>query len=233
MKKIFLVIFTTIFLNANNITVIQPNNYYTKANLNEAYIKILAYEETDELIKVINAFLNNSDFKQRIYFEEMGKVKVSTFSLLQQLKYFLAGWPKYTNTYFDNNSNLAGIEKILKEKIENDSNFLDIPQKVINEMRSSIKNLQFFEIAKKIQYDLKHKNLKNSKEILKNFNMLFSSYVNTVSKIKSPLLKAYNKNIEDKLTKEYRIYTKTSLIKIMEIFKKLLNENYEAIKNGL
>ena len=231
---IFLIIFS--FLYSKNLQIINLNSYYLKANINEIYNKFLAYNETKALITLLNTFLKNKRFQEYLYFEEMGQVKVSTLSLLQQLKYFLEGWPKYTNTYFDNNSNLAGILKILKDSIENDPNLLNIPQNIINDMQKSIKNLKFFETVKKIEINLNKQNLKNPKnlkEILKNFNLLFSSYVNTLSKIKSPLLDNFNSKIKDKLIREYRIYAKTSLIQIMEIFKKFLNENYESIKNGL
>ena len=224
---IFLIIFS--FLYSKNLQIINPNSYYLQSNINEIYNKFLAYNETKALIALLNTFLKNKRFQEYLYFEEMGQVKVSTLSLLQQLKYFLEGWPKYTNTYFDNNSNLAGIEKILKDSIENDPNLLNIPQNIINDMQKSIKNLKFFEIVKNIEINLNKQNLKNPKnlkEILKNFNLLFSSYVNTLSKIKSPLLDNFNSKIKDKLIREYRIYAKTSLIKTMKIFETLLNKNY-------
>jgi len=240
MKKrlinLFLIFGSITFLNATNLTIIHPNNYYTKSNLNKAYIKLLSYKETQELINVINSLLKNSKFKQQIYFEEMGKVKVGISDILIYLKYFLAGWPKYSNTYFENNSNLAGIKKILKDSIDNDSNFINLPQNVIYDMKKSISNLKFFEIAKIIEYDVSHKNLKDSKnliDIIKNLNMLISSYVNNLSEINDLLLKNYNAQIKKELEQNYRIYTKTSLIKIMQIFKSLINENYKAITNGL
>jgi len=164
MKKL-LIIFLALFLYANNLTFIQPNSYYTKSNLSSIYNKLLAYEETNKLIEVINALLDNENFKNNIYAMEIGKTKISSIDLLKQLKYFLAGWPKYSDTNFDNNDNIAGIEKILKDSIENDPNFINIPQNVINDMKNSILNLNFFKIANKIEDDLTHKNLKNEENL--------------------------------------------------------------------
>ena len=131
---------------------------------------------------------------------------------------------------------MAGIKKILKDSIENDSNFINIPQNVINDIKNSILNLNFFEIANKIEYDLTHKNLKNEEnlaDIMKNLSMLINSYVNTLSQIKEPLLTGYNEKVKDELEKDYRIYTKANLLKIMKIFNKVINQNYERIENGL
>ena len=225
MKKflIFLSFFVTLY--SNNLNITPQNSYYTQANLNKAYIELLAYKETDTMISLINYLLNNSKFKQ-IELEET-KVKVSTLTLLQQLKYFMQGWPKYTNTYFDNNSDLAGIEKILKDTIDNDSNFLNIPQNITNDMQKSISNLEFFKIANKI------KNENNIQDIIKDFNLLLNSYVSTLSKINTPLLVDFNPKIKDELEKDYRIYAKTTLIKTMQIFRDLIDKNYKAISNGL
>ena len=231
MKKL-LIIFFVLFLYANNLTFIQPNSYYTKSNLSSIYNKLLAYEETNKLIEVINALLDNENFKNNIYAMEIGKTKINSIDLLKQLKYFLAGWPKYSDTNFDNNDNMAGIKKILKDSIENDPNFINIPQNVINDMKNSILNLNFFKIANKIEYDLTHKNLKNEEnlvDIMKNLSMLINSYVNTLSQIKEPLLTGYNEKIKDELKKDYRIYAKGSLIKIMKIFNEVINQNYEKL----
>ncbi len=121
----------------------------------------------------------------------------------------------------------------MQDSIKNDTNFINFPQNVINDMKKSILNLKFFEIAKMIEYYVSHKNLKKSQNlinIIKSFNILFESYVNNLSQINGPLLKTYNKKIEDELQKDYRLYIKASLIKIMQIFKNLINENYQAIK---
>lgn len=237
MKKIsisiFLILLNIASLNAADLNIIQPNSYYIKANINEVYDKLLALEETNKLIEVIDTFLSNETFKEYLYFEEIGKVKINTAVLLKQLKFYLAGWPKYSNTYFENHTNSAGIKKILQDSIKNDTNFINFPQNVINDMKKSILNLKFFEIAKMIEYDVSHKNLKKSQNlinIIKSFNILFESYVNNLSQINGPLLKTYNKKIEDELQKDYRLYIKASLIKIMQIFKNLINENYQAIK---
>ena len=103
-------------------------------------------------------------------------------------------------------------------------------------MKKSILNLKFFEIANQIEYDLTHKNLKNEEnlaDIMKNLSMLINSYVNTLSQIKEPLLTKYNEKIKDELEKDYRIYTKANLLKIMKIFNKVINQNYKRIENGL
>jgi len=232
--KRFLIIFLALFLYANNLTFISPNSSYTKSNLSQIYNELLAYEETNKLIEVINTLLNNENFKNNIYAMEIGNTKASSIDLLKQLKYFLAGWPKYSDTNFDNNDNIAGIEKILKDSIDNDSNFINTPQNVINDMKKSILNLKFFEIANKIEYDVAHKNLKNEEnlaDIMKNLSMLINSYVNTLSQIKEPLLTKYNEKIKDELEKDYRIYTKANLLKIMKIFNELIRQNLGAI-NG-
>ena len=229
-----LILGSVTFLNANNLSVVQPNNYYTKADLNEAYNKLLAFEETDKLIEIIDTLLKNKKFKEYLYFEEMGKVQIDTVTLLKQLKFYLAGWPKYSNTFFDNNGDLAGIKKILKDSIDNDSNFINLPQNVINDMKKSILNLMFFKIANNIEYDVSHKNLKNSQNlinIMKNLNMLINAYVNNFVRTNIPLLKIYNKKTKNELEKDYRIYIKTNLIRTMRIFKSLINKNYEAIKD--
>ncbi len=229
-----LILGSVTFLNANNLSVVQPNNYYTKADLNEAYNKLLAFEETDKLIEIIDTLLKNKKFKEYLYFEEMGKVQIDTITLLKQLKFYLAGWPKYSNTFFDNNGDLAGIKKILKDSIDNDSNFINLPQNVINDMKKSILNLMFFKIANNIEYDVSHKNLKNSQNlinIMKNLNMLINAYVNNFVRTNIPLLKIYNKKTKNELEKDYRIYIKTNLIRTMRIFKSLINKNYEAIKD--
>jgi len=233
MKK-FLILFVMIFVYANNLNYIQPNNYYTKSNLSQIYEKLLAYKKTDKLIEVIDTLLNNKKFKQNIYFAEIGKVKANTINLLKQLRYFLAGWPKYSNTYFDN-SNLAGIRKILKDSIDNDANFINTPKHIINDMEKSILNLKFFEIANQIK-NLTHNNLKNEEnleKIMKNLSMLVNSYVNTLSQVKEPLLSNFNEKIKDELEKDYRIYAKTNLLKVMNIFSKFISQNYKAINNGL
>ncbi len=229
-----LILGSVTFLNANNLSVVQPNNYYTKADLNEAYNKLLAFEETDKLIEIIDTLLKNKKFKEYLYFEEMGKVQIDTVTLLKQLKFYLAGWPKYSNIFFDNNGDLAGIKKILKDSIDNDSNFINLPQNVINDMKKSILNLMFFKIANNIEYDVSHKNLKNSQNlinIMKNLNMLINAYVNNFVRTNIPLLKIYNKKTKNELEKDYRIYIKTNLIRTMRIFKSLINKNYEAIKD--
>ncbi len=229
-----LILGSVTFLNANNLSVVQPNNYYTKADLNEAYNKLSVFEETDKLIEIIDTLLKNKKFKEYLYFEEMGKVQIDTITLLKQLKFYLAGWPKYSNTFFDNNGDLAGIKKILKDSIDNDSNFINLPQNVINDMKKSILNLMFFKIANNIEYDVSHKNLKNSQNlinIMKNLNMLINAYVNNFVRTNIPLLKIYNKKTKNELEKDYRIYIKTNLIRTMRIFKSLINKNYEAIKD--
>jgi len=237
MKKIFLIIISALtFLYANNLSVVQLNSYYTQSNLSQIYNKLLAYQKTNKLVEVIDTLLNSEKFKKYIYLEEMGKVKVNTIDLLNQLKYFLAGWPKYSNTYFDNNTDLAGIKNILKDSIDNDANFINTPQNVINDMKKSISNLKFFEIANKIEYDVTNKNLKNKEnlsDIMKNLSMLINSYVNTLSQIKEPLLSEYNEKIKDELEKNYRIYAKTNLLKIMKIFNKSITQNYKAIDDGV
>jgi len=235
MKKI-LIAFFALFLYANNLTFIQPKSYYTKSNLSQIYNKLLALEETDKLIEVINTLLNNENFKNNIYAVEIGNTKVSSIDLLKQLKYFLEGWPKYSNTYFNNNDNIAGIKEILKDSIDNDVNFINTPQNVINNMKKSILNLEFFKIANNIEYEVAYKNLKNEEnlaDIMKNLSMLINSYVNTLSQIKEPLLREYNEKIKDELEKDYRIYAKTNLLKIMKIFDKFITQNYKAIDNGL
>ena len=235
MKKIITIIFFIFtFLNANSFTIINPNSYFTNSNLNKAYNEILAYEETIKLIEVLNTLLNSSDFKENLYFAEIGKTKINLLDLLKQLKYFLAGWPKYTNTYFDNNSDLAGIRKILKDSIENDSNFLNIPKNVIKDIKKSILNLGFFTLANKIKYNINHKNLKNNENLVKimeYFHLLLENYTNTISQINIPLLNSFNEKIKDKLERDYRIYAKTSLIKIIKIFNNLFTKNYEALNN--
>ena len=237
MKKIFLIIISALtFLYANNLSVVQLNSYYTQSNLSQIYNKLLAYQKTNKLVEVIDTLLNSKKFKKYIYLEGMGKVKVNTIDLLNQLKYFLAGWPKYSNTYFDNNTDLAGIKNILKDSIDNDANFINTPQNVINDMKKSISNLKFFEIANKIEYDVTNKNLKNKEnlsDIMKNLSMLINSYVNTLSQIKEPLLREYNEKIKDELEKNYRIYAKTNLLKIMKIFNKSITQNYKTIDDGV
>ena len=222
-------------LNANELLIVKPKSYYIKTNLSQIYIKLLAYQENEKLIEIIDYLLKNENFKKRMYFLEMGKVKVNTIDLLSKLKYFLEGWPKYSNTDFENNTNIAGIKKILKDSINN-PNFINTSQNVIKDMKKSILNLEFFKIANKIEYDLSNKNFKNEKNlvsIMKNLSMLINSYVNTLSQIKEPLLTKYNKKIKDELEKDYRIYAKVSLIKIMKIFDELIKQNYKEIKNGL
>jgi len=68
---------------------------------------------------------------------------------------------------------------------------------------------------------------------MKNLSMLINNYVNTLSQIKDPLLTEYNEKVKDELEKDYRIYAKASLIKIMKIFNEVINQNYERIENGL
>ena len=227
MKKIFIFLFLFVFAFSNNLNIVSSNSYYTKANLNEIYIKLLAYKETVTLIKTINDILNNHTLKDRIYFEEMGKVKISTLTLLEQLKYFLNGWRKYTNTYFDNNSNLAGIKKILKDSIDNDYNFLNAPQNLIKDMNKSIANLGFFQKAESIKKE------SSPVKVLKDLTFLINNYYSTISQIKSPLLGEFNSNIKDELEKNYRVYARTSLIKTIKIFKNLFNQNYKFLSNGL
>jgi len=231
-----ILIFLSLFLYADNLTFIQANGYYTNANFSKIYNELLAYEETDKLIEIIDILLKNEKFKKHLYFEEMGKVKVDTNSLLKQLKYFLAGWPKYSNTYFENNTDIAGIKKILKDTIKNDTNFINTPTNVINEMKKSILNLKFFNIANKIQYDLRYKDLHNKENlavIMKNLSILVNSYVNILSQIKNPLIFQYNKKIKNELEKYYRIYAKANLLKIMKTFSNLINQNCKRVQNGV
>jgi len=235
MRIIFFILGVFLLLNANELLIVKPKSYYIKTNLSQIYIKLLAYQENEKLIEIIDYLLKNENFKKRMYFLEMGKVKVNTIDLLSKLKYFLEGWPKYSNTDFENNTNIAGIKKILKDSINN-PNFINTSQNVIKDMKKSILNLEFFKIANKIEYDLSNKNFKNEKNlvsIMKNLSMLINSYVNTLSQIKEPLLTKYNKKIKDELEKDYRIYAKVSLIKIMKIFDELIKQNYKEIKNGL
>ena len=222
MKKILIFLTFFVSLYSNNLNIIPKNSYYTQANLNKVYMELLAYKETNEIVNTLNYLLNNSKFKQRIELEEIGEVKVSTITLLRQLEYFMQGWPKYSNTYFDNNSDLAGIKKIVKETINNDPNFLNVSQNITNDMQKAISNLGFFKIANKI------KNENNIQDIIKDFNLLLNSYVSTLSKIDTPLLVDFNPKIKDKLEKDYRIYAKTNLIKTMQIFRDLINNNLNS-----
>jgi len=236
MKKLIIGMFFTLFLFANNIHYLQPKDYYTKSDISSAYTKLLAYEETKKFIELCGVLLNNDKFTKNIDFEEMGKVKANTTDLLKQLKFFLGGWPKYSDTSFDNNSNVAGIENILKDSIDNDSNIINTPQNVINDMKNSILNLEFFKIANKIEYDIAHKNLKNLenlRDVMKNISLLLNNYVNTLSKIKEPLISQYNDKIKNELEKQYRIYTKAKLIKIINIFNKYISRNYKTIDNEI
>lgn len=235
MKKLFLLFFVLVnfSLYAEKLQIITPNSYYLQLNIKEVYNKLLVLEETKELIRLTNLMLNNNTFKQYLYFQEIGNVKVSTADLIQYLNYFLAGWPKYTNTYFDNNSNTAGILKILQDSINDDSNFVSIPEKIIDDMKKSIKDNGFFKIAKNIEFALKHKNLKKTDElkyILKEFDKLVLSYSNSISKINIPLLKEkYNEKIKDELIRKYRIYAKLPLSKTIKILSTLIHQNYESI----
>jgi len=230
--KRFLILFLALFLQANNLTVISSNNYYTTSNVSQIYNRLLAYEETKKLIEIIDTFLNNEKFKKNLYIEEKGKVRVNTIDLLKQLKYFLEGWPKYSNTYFENNTDSAGVKKVLKDSIEDDANTINTPQNVINDMKKSILNLKFFEIANKIEDEV-NKNPDNVKYIMKNFLLLLNSYVKVLSQSNIPFLTKYNENIKDKLERNYRIYAKANLIKIINIFDKLIKENYKRVESGL
>ena len=232
-SKMFYFIICFNFLFANNLNILPLHSYYTNANLSKAYNELLVYEETRKITELLNDLLKNKKFKESLYFEEMGKTKVSSIAILTQLKYFLNGWPKYTNTSFDNNSNVAGIQKILQDLIKNDENFLNIPVNAINDMKKSILNLKFFDLVNKTEKDLKNKNLykrKNLIEVMKNLDLLIDNYILTLNKIKDPLIDCFNNKIKDKLEKDYRLYAKTSLIKTMHIFKNLIDEHYHILK---
>lgn len=232
MKNFLLLIFILSgFLYGEKLQVIAPHSYYSQSNIDEAYNKLLVLEETKELIKITNSMLNNKNFRDYLYLTEIGNTKVNTIYLIQNLNYFLRGWPKYTNTYFDNNSDIAGILKILQDSINNDYNFLNLSQQIINDMKNSIRDNKFFKIAKSIEFDLNHKNfkkIKNLKNILKNFDMLLLSFSNSILKINAPLLQEYNKKIKDKLIRKYRIYTNEPLSKAIKTLSMLINQNYKS-----
>lgn len=234
MKKIFLLFFVTVncFLYAEKLQIISPHSYYSQSNIYEAYNKLLILEETKELIKITNLMLKNQNFRNYLYLIEIGNTKVNTVYLIQYLNYFLRGWPKYTDTYFDNNTNTAGILKILQDSIDNDYNFLNLSQQIIHDMKNSIRDNKFFKITKNIEFDLNHQNLKktkNLKNILKNFDILLLSFSNSILKINNPLLQEYNEEIKDKLIREYRIYTNESLNKVIKKLSMLIHQNYELI----
>ena len=69
---------------------------------------------------------------------------------------FLEEQKPYTNTQFDNNSDEAGILKIIKD-IENDT-LLNLPQKAKEDILNSITSSTFFNLA-----DNTKKTLKKSK----------------------------------------------------------------------
>ena len=136
---------------------------------------------------------------------------------------FLEEQKPYTNTQFDNNSDEAGILKIIKD-IENDT-LLNLPQKAKEDILNSITSSTFFYKVNDIENLLNEVNKNNIGDNIKNYVSLFNQYVNDLSQINNPLIQDFNSQIQTKLLKDYRIEAKGSIIKTFEVFKKYLNIN--------
>jgi len=229
MKKVVFLFILTVFLSAQNIFV--PQNSYivdTKAaykfyNLKKAEL------ETQTLIALTKEMLSNGKFEKLSYAEEIGRTKVNTATLLSALLNFLEGKKPYSNTQFDNNSNEAGILKLIKD-IENDM-LINLSQETKADILNSIKTSSFFVLANKTGRLLNSVDKNNIKDLIKNYVLLFNQYVDDLKQIDNPLIQNFNFQIQNKLLKDYRIEAKGSLIKTFEVFKKYLEMNGEIYEN--
>jgi hypothetical protein len=221
MKKIFFLLLIAVFAFSNQF-ISRGDYFVNNLEVNKFYNLENAYYQTKGLISLIEKMLNNDKFIKYSEFSEMAKTRVYTSDLLKKLLVFLKGNTPFSNTEFDVSSK-RGVEGILEDLIQN--RFLNIPQNVKQRIVNSIKNEDFFKLKGKIENELRSLNKDNIKEVILNFNALFDCYFKNLKKIHSKLFENFNDRIKEELLKKYRIYAKTSLIKIFEIFKKYLNQN--------
>jgi len=223
MKKIFFLLTISIFLFAQNI-FIPKDSYIVNTKTAQKYYQLKKLKlETKALISLTKNMLSNKKFKKLSYLEEIRKTKVNTTTLLIALLNFLEGQKPYINTQFNNNSDEAGILKIIKD-IENDT-LLNLPQNAKEDILNSITPSTFFSLADNTKKLLKNANKNNIGEIIKNYVSLFNQYIDDLSQINNPLIQDFNSEIQTKLLKDYRIEAKASIIKTFEVFRKYLNIN--------
>jgi len=204
----------------NNGYVVVDNQIVNNSVLNKAYKQELVYNETQKLIEVVQKMVTNKKFRKYADMKEIGSTKVNTTLLLDKLLIVLQGEKPYSNTMFDNNSNVAGILGILKDNNTN----LELTSQVKEKLDDSIKSSQFFILADKIEKSLNNPD-KTLDDIIQDFNKLYDKYITDISKLNIDLLDSYNKKIEEKLLKDYRIDAKANLIKILKVFQKYFHQN--------
>ena len=204
----------------NNGYVVVDNQIVNNSVLNKAYKQELVYNETQKLIEVVQKMVTNKKFRKYVDMKEIGSTKVNTTLLLDKLLIVLQGEKPYSNTMFDNNSNVAGILGILKDNNTN----LELTSQVKEKLDDSIKSSQFFILADKIEKSLNNPD-KTLDDIIQDFNKLYDKYITDISKLNIDLLDSYNKKIEEKLLKDYRIDAKANLIKILKVFQKYFHQN--------
>lgn len=228
MKKTVLSIIFSVFLFAGNMFVPQ-NSYFVNTKAAQKFYQLKSVElETQALINLTKKMLSNKKFRRLSYAKEIGKTRVNTSTLLSALLNFLQGQKAYSNTEFENNSNEAGVLKLIKD-IENDT-LINVSQKAKNDILSSIKTSSFFVLAGKTERLLQNVNQDNIDDIIKNYVSLFNRYVNDLKQINNPLIQDFNPQIQNKLLKDYRIEAKGSIIRTFGVFKKYLNMNEKIYK---
>jgi len=244
LKNFSKIIYTTLisisifgnFANAygtNNIIAVQPNSTYIQQNISKVYNEIAGYEKSKELTEIVKMMLHNKDFKIITEHTEMGKTKVYTVNLLEKFLPFLNGETPYSNTVFDNNNAEAGLNGVLKDILNNDSELLSIPTNVINDIQNSIRNSQFFKLADKIKNNLNKLNFANSKEkgiliaeIMHDFKLLINDFTKTIIQIK-----ALDKYEKEELTSKFRMYANAKLRKLLQIYNKYFTINTQIYPN--
>ena len=223
MKKLFFLFIMSIILFAQNIFVPQ-NSYIVNTKTAQKYYQLKKVElETQALISLTKEMLSNEKFRKLSYLEEIGKTKVNTITILTALLNFLEGQKPYINTQFDNNSDEAGILKLIKD-IENNT-LLNFPQKTKEDILNSITTSIFFNMVNGIENLLTEVNKNNIGDTIKNFVSLFNQYVNDLNQINNSLIQDFNSQIQTMLLKDYRIEAKGAIVKIFEVFKKYLDIN--------
>ena len=223
MKKLFIFLFLITALFAQNSFIPKNSIYINRGIAQKYYISQKTYLETNSLITLIQNMLNNKKFVNLSYLEELTEVKVNTTVLLKNLLDYLNGKKAFLNTEFENNSNNAGIKRILYDYLNN--NLFDITMDEKKDILNSIKSLQFFVLLNTTKGLLKNVNKNNIANIIKNFNLLFNQYVNDIEKLNVSLLNRYSPKIKQILLKNYRIEAKTNLINSLIIFKQFFNKN--------
>jgi len=224
--KLFLISLLSLnILYANNSYTIVDNQIVNNSVIDKAYKQELVYNETQKLIELVQKMVTNKKFRKYADMKEMGNTKISTTILLDKLLIFLQGEKPYSNTMFDNNSKIAGILGILKDNNTN----LELTFQIKEKLDNAIKSSQFFILADKIEKSLNNTD-KILDDIIQDFNKLYDKYINDISNLNIDLLVAYNKHIAEKLLKDYRIETKTSLIKTLKIFQKYFHKNLKIYK---